>query len=118
MADTIEDTVNNEPELQDSEEPRHEDIAVAAYYIGERRGFKGDLHVEDWLEAEASLGAREVDGGARDELSAREHVEEDIKPDEIDRWAHKFHVSKEQLRTAIQRVGPNSTNVKQFLRAG
>jgi hypothetical protein len=94
----------------------HQDIATAAYYIAERRGFEGGLHVEDWLEAERGLGARH-EGSERDELAAREHVEEDIKPDEIQRWAEELHVSPKNLRIAIHQVGPNSTSVKQFLQS-
>jgi hypothetical protein len=96
--------------------PADRDIAVAAYYIAERRDFEGERHIEDWLEAERALGAREEDGPTRDELAAREHVEEDIKPNEIQRSADDLHISAEKLRAAIQRVGPNSTNVKEFLR--
>ncbi len=36
---------------------RHDRIAIAAYYIAERRGFAPGGEVEDWLEAE-----RQVDG--------------------------------------------------------
>ncbi len=42
-----------------SDEERQRRIAEAAYRKAHERGFSGDRHLEDWLEAE-----REVDGGA------------------------------------------------------
>jgi hypothetical protein len=57
-----------------------------------------------------------------EELPVREdprgHPEEDIHPDEIHRWAREFGVSAEELRIAIERVGPVSSEVKKFLEAG
>src|ERR1051325_5204394 len=67
--------------------PSHEEVAIAAYYRAEKRGFGGDRQLEDWLEAERELLAKSADGPARDELAARDHVEEDIKADQIDKWA-------------------------------
>ncbi len=46
----------------------------------------------------------------------RGHPEEDIRPDEIHRWADEFGVSAEELRLAIERVGPVSSEVRKFLR--
>jgi hypothetical protein len=48
----------------------------------------------------------------------RGHPEEDIRPDEIHRWAEEFDVSPEELRLAIERVGPVSSEVKKFLAQG
>jgi hypothetical protein len=93
----------------------HEDIATAAYFIAERRGFQGDRQVEDWLEAERALGVNPADGAARDELAARAHVEEDIKADEVHQWADKLGVPVDRLRVAIQRAGPSSEKVREFL---
>jgi hypothetical protein len=37
---------------------RHSAIAEAAWLIAERRGFQGDLALDDWLQAEAEVDAR------------------------------------------------------------
>ncbi len=39
-------------------EERHRMIAVAAYLIAEQRGFQGDMALDDWLQAEAEVGAQ------------------------------------------------------------
>jgi len=96
--------------------PRTEDVAVAAYYIAERRGFAGDQQLDDWLSAEQELGSQPPTAGD-DEIAARGLVEEDIAPDEIDRWAETFDVTLERLRVAIQRVGPSSKAVRTFLQS-
>jgi hypothetical protein len=44
--------------------------------------------------------------------------EEDIKPDKIHQWAEELDVSPEELRAAIERVGPISSEVRKFLRDG
>ena len=93
--------------------PRTEDIAVAAYYIAERRGFAGDQQVDDWLSAERELGSTPTGTGS-DEIAARGLVEEDIEPDQIVQWANKLNVTPQELRMAIQRVGPSSKAVRQF----
>lgn len=36
---------------------REEMIAMAAYFIAERRGFEGGREMDDWLEAEAQIDA-------------------------------------------------------------
>jgi hypothetical protein len=36
-------------------EERHEMIAVAAYYLAEKRGFPGAGALEDWIEAEHQI---------------------------------------------------------------
>jgi len=41
--------------------------------------------------------------------------EEDIKPDQIHRWAEDLDVTPEELRAAIERVGPISSEVRKFL---
>jgi hypothetical protein len=40
------------------EEEKHRLIEEAAYFIAERRGFQGDLGLEDWLQAEKEVNAR------------------------------------------------------------
>ena len=40
------------------QEARRCAIAEAAWLIAERRGFKGDLALDDWLQAEAEVDAR------------------------------------------------------------
>jgi hypothetical protein len=42
-------------ESVNEEAARRERIAVAAYYIAERRGFAPGVEMEDWLAAEAAL---------------------------------------------------------------
>jgi hypothetical protein len=95
--------------------PRSEDIAVAAYYIAERRGFAGDQQVDDWLSAERELGSTPT-GTSSDEIAARGLVAEDIEPDQIVQWANKLNVTPQELRVAIQRAGPSSKAVRQFFR--
>jgi hypothetical protein len=114
MADRTLPSRGAQPPGLEAQPPSDRDIATAAYFIAERRGFEGDQQLDDWLEAEQALGVRPEDGAPRNELAAREHVVEDIKPDEIHLWADKLQVSPEELRTAIQRVGPSSIMVKQF----
>lgn len=41
-----------------TEEQRHGMIAEAAYLLAEQRNFEGDLVLNDWLQAEAEVGAR------------------------------------------------------------
>lgn len=41
-----------------TEEQRHRMIAEAAYLLAEQRNFEGDLVLNDWLQAEAEVGAR------------------------------------------------------------
>jgi hypothetical protein len=48
----------------------------------------------------------------------RGHPEEDIRPDEVHRWAEELNVSPEELRVAIERVGPVSSEVRKFLQQG
>ncbi len=40
-----------------TEEARHELIAIAAYYLAEKRGFAPGHEEEDWLAAEARIDA-------------------------------------------------------------
>jgi hypothetical protein len=40
------------------QEDKHRLIAEAAYYIAERRGFQGDMVLEDWLQAEKEVNAQ------------------------------------------------------------
>ena len=37
---------------------RHRMITEAAYLIAEKRGFQGDMAMEDWLQAEAEVDSR------------------------------------------------------------
>lgn len=39
-------------------EKRQKRIAEAAYYIAEKRGFQGDMMLDDWLQAEAKENSR------------------------------------------------------------
>ena len=109
-------TRDGQAQGQTKNAPRTEEVAVAAYYIAERRGFAGDQQLDDWLSAERELGSQPPVSG-EDELAARGLVEEDIAPDEIGRWAEALSVTPEDLRAAIQRVGPSSTAVRKFLQS-
>ena len=40
---------------------RHERIAVAAYYLAEKRGFVGHENLQDWIKAEAEIESRRGD---------------------------------------------------------
>jgi antibiotic biosynthesis monooxygenase (ABM) superfamily enzyme len=40
------------------EEEKHRLIEEAAYFIAERRGFQGDMGLDDWLQAEKEVNAR------------------------------------------------------------
>lgn len=103
------------PDETSKREANAEHVAVAAYYLAERRGFSGDQHIEDWLSAEKAL-APESAGAGDSESAARGFVEEDIHPDEVTRWAEALKVTPERLRIALQRVGPSSLAVRQFLK--
>jgi len=46
------------PALKTDAEQRHRMIAVAAYYIAERRGFGGGDTLQDWLLAEIEIDHR------------------------------------------------------------
>lgn len=46
------------------ERTRHELIAAAAYFLAERRGFAPGSELDDWLQAEAQIGARGERPGA------------------------------------------------------
>lgn len=48
-------TVQTPQILELTPEQRHSYIEVAAYYIAERRGFRGGSELEDWLQAEAEI---------------------------------------------------------------
>jgi Protein of unknown function (DUF2934) len=45
-------------------EQRHTMIAIAAYYISERRGFEAGHELEDWLLAESEIDRAPRDGAA------------------------------------------------------
>jgi hypothetical protein len=40
------------------EEEKHHLIAEAAYFIAERRGFQGNMLLDDWLQAEREVNSR------------------------------------------------------------
>lgn len=53
-----------------SAEERHEMIAVAAYYLAEKRGFPGAGALDDWIEAERRIDSM-VERMHRDGLTRR-----------------------------------------------
>lgn len=40
------------------EDEKHHLIEEAAYFIAERRGFQGDMVLDDWLQAEREVNSR------------------------------------------------------------
>jgi len=112
---------------------RQEQIAVAAYYHAERRGFAGNRELDDWLEAEREIDSRTAGAGIQhvasvlaeasrgaaapttDEDRKTPPGEELIEPDQLSVWAKKLKVPAPRLREAIQRVGPIVGDVKQYL---
>jgi hypothetical protein len=96
------------------EEARRERIAVAAYYIAERRGFAGNNELDDWLDAEKSIeGISAADAAAQ--LDPGADASEVIYPEDIDEWAERLDVTREQLRVAIRQVGSKVDDVARFL---
>ena len=96
-------------------EDRRAQIALAAYYRAERRGFGGNGEVDDWLQAE-----REIDRAAalHSAMSPPADVAGDrelIETDRLAAWARKLKVSAPRLREAIERVGPSVSVVTQYL---
>lgn len=45
-----------------SQDERYHRIAEMAYFIAEKRGFRGGNPVEDWLEAEATIDSGQPEG--------------------------------------------------------
>src|SRR5882672_8916012 len=48
-------SLNQQPSPPAADEKRREQIALAAYYRAERRGFQGGSPLDDWLAAEAEI---------------------------------------------------------------
>ena len=96
------------------ESVRRERIAVAAYYNAERRGFSGNAELDDWLDAEKA-----IDGATPDDAAAQLDPGADssdlIYPEDIDEWAERLDVTREQLRVAIRQVGSRFDDVARFL---
>jgi hypothetical protein len=96
------------------EASRRERIAVAAYYNAERRGFEGNNELDDWLDAEKSIdGVSAADAAAQ--LDPGADANEVIYPEDIDEWAERLDVTREQLRVAIRQVGTKVDDVARFL---
>ncbi len=100
-----------------------EQIALAAYYNAERRGFAGNQDVNDWLDAERVLQLQlhdrvENSQEAASSTIAQEDLRakpEDLPPDKVTEYAKKLEVSAESVRAAVQRVGPNTSEVQEYL---
>jgi len=103
------------------DERRRAEIALAAYYRAERRGFGGNGELDDWLQAEREIDNRMADTsllqrsallpGAGDAAHDRDLIE----THRLAAWAKKLKVSTPRLREAIERVGPSVSVVKQYL---
>jgi len=121
------------PQLPPEEDRRREEIAKAAYYTAERRGFDGNRELDDWLEAEKEIDSRAAGAGTRHQESAlSESLAESsastgeraggadgdiIEPPDLQKWAKKLNVPAPRLREAIQRVGPVASDVRRYLEA-
>jgi hypothetical protein len=104
----------SESTQRDSEAGRRERIAVAAYYNAERRGFSGNAELDDWLDAEKAIdGATPADAAAQ--LDSSTDSSELIFPEDVDEWAERLDVTREQLRVAIRKVGLRVDDVARFL---
>lgn len=55
---TLKSVESHQEKKETPEERRHRRIAEAAYFIAEKRGFQGDLRLEDWLQAEIKEDSR------------------------------------------------------------
>ena len=67
-----------------------------------------------WLDAENSLdGVSVADAAAQ--LNPGEDASEIIYPEDIDKWAERIDVTREQLRVAIRQVGSRVDDVARFL---
>jgi hypothetical protein len=87
---------------------------VAAYYNAERRGFAGNAELDDWLDAEKAIdGATPADAAAQ--LDQSVDASELIYPEDLDVWAERLDVTREQLRVAIRQVGSRVDDVTRFL---
>jgi hypothetical protein len=138
------ETASQQGSSRDDSEERRENIAIAAYYNAERRGFKEGGEMEDWLEAEKQIDGRTSEKGERGEASIRQagagndaHSAsaagdgperpdfpdlaragvEHIEPHDVTEWAKRLDVPSSRLREAIKRVGPLVKDVKKFLGA-
>ena len=113
-------------------EARRREIELAAYYSAEKRGFQGDLALEDWLEAERALGGGNRTGGsssagdaikgaagagAHDLGDRRDDHPDRIEADHVERVARELGVAAARLRDAIRNVGPRRDEVERFLRS-
>jgi len=98
----------------DPESARRERIAVAAYYNAEHRGFAGNAELDDWLDAEKAIdGATLADAAAQ--LDPGTDPGDLIFPEDLDAWADRLDVTREQLRVAIRHVGSRVDDVTRFL---
>lgn len=102
-----------------SPEELRRQVAEAAYYRAEARGFAEGDELKDWLEAERIVGSgkpreplQQAGGGAVPDGAAQG---EEIKPNEITDWAARLDVTARKLREAIERVGPLARDVARFL---
>ena len=55
------DLESREPAADRGTEERHERVARSAYFRAEARGFAPGRELDDWIEAEAELGAQAAD---------------------------------------------------------
>ena len=96
-----------------SEASRRERITMAAYYNAERRGFDGNHDLDDWLDAEKSIDGVSAAAVAA-QLDPGADASEVIYPEDIDEWAERLDVTREQLRVTIRQVGSKVDDVARF----
>lgn len=51
--------------------PRHEAIALAAYFLSEQRGFEPGHELDDWIKAEMQIDAAVVESPPNDLVGGR-----------------------------------------------
>lgn len=61
----------DDPPLSPPRKSRHSQIAEAAYFLSEARGFAQGRELDDWLAAEREIGARRSDEAHRRYAQAR-----------------------------------------------
>ncbi len=114
------------------DEDRRARIAERAYSHAQRRGFRDNGQIEDWLNAEREIDQESRSSGVKEEASLksdpisdkainrlssspRASEEEHIEPDHVQDWAQRLGVASTRLREAIQRVGSRVPDIQQFL---
>ena len=79
-----------------------------------RRAHGGNAELDDRLDAEKAIdGATPADAAAQ--LDPGTDPNDLIYPEDIDKWAERLDVTREQLRVAIRQVGSRVDDVARYL---